>query len=141
MLGDIGGNASTTSEGQTVSFFAENRNEALNFFATSPDDHFIGAPSNFSKPYSVTPIGSTIVGGRVQVIGESDRNDFDLVGQSLSVAPQVVSAAPEPATWICLILGFGLVGSAMRSVRHATRSAVKANPGVVAWSMARPNFP
>jgi len=30
---------------------------------------------------------------------------------------QVVSAAPEPGTWMMMILGFGLVGNAMRALR------------------------
>ncbi len=35
----------------------------------------------------------------------------------LLVVPEVVSAVPEPATWALMILGFGLVGSALRRRR------------------------
>ena len=36
---------------------------------------------------------------------------------------QLASAAPEPATWATLILGFGIVGSAMRRRVARVRSA------------------
>jgi hypothetical protein len=35
---------------------------------------------------------------------------------------QIVSAAPEPGTWLMMILGFGLVGKTMRSRRGIGRS-------------------
>jgi hypothetical protein len=33
----------------------------------------------------------------------------------------VISAVPEPATWAMMLLGFGLVGGAVRRKRHTTR--------------------
>lgn len=40
-------------------------------------------------------------------------------GSSVSIAP----AVPEPATWLMMILGFGLLGSALRRRRNRQRAA------------------
>lgn len=37
----------------------------------------------------------------------------------------VQSAVPEPATWATMLLGFGLIGGAMRSVRRRTKTDLR----------------
>ncbi len=66
---------------------------SLNFFATSASTNLV---------FNVTPFGT----------GAGDSIDPILDNVS-------VSAAPEPATWAMMILGFGLIGSALRRRRTA----------------------
>jgi hypothetical protein len=66
---------------------------SFNFFATSASTNLV---------FNVNPLGS----------GEGDGVDAILDNVS-------VSAAPEPATWAMMILGFGIVGASLRRRRTA----------------------
>lgn len=60
-------------------------------------------------------------------VGPAGNFTFDSTGLSLQVssADPVVAAVPEPATWLMLILGFGIVGGTLRS-RRRNRTALAA---------------
>ncbi len=52
------------------------------------------------------------------------------VGDALQTTFALVPAAPEPATWVMMVLGFGLAGAALRRRRHslpAPRYLAKSN--------------
>ena len=66
---------------------------------------FIGAQSNTSSITSI--IFHQLSGG--------GNNDFAISG--LSLVRSTISAVPEPATWGMMIMGFGMVGGAMRRRR------------------------
>lgn len=69
-------------------------------------------------PTGVTPVGVTPVVGV----------PFTPPGALPIGAPVQVSGAPEPATWLFLVVGFGLVGAITRSgrTRHNNQPAVHA---------------
>jgi hypothetical protein len=46
--------------------------------------------------------------------------------------PPPVSVVPEPSTWMMMILGFGVIGFALRRRRKAARAADGLQPGVPA---------
>lgn len=54
------------------------------------------------------------------------------VSGSQDMLVQIVSAAPEPGTWLMMIVGFGLVGHAMRAHRGRTSKS---------WDLRREGFP
>lgn len=88
-------------------------------------DGYLGAASVFSFGGAAGAGFSTYAGNAavvdrlvftLQPTGTS--MNFDNMGFSLS------AAIPEPATWAMLILGFGLVGGAMRAARTQQRGAI-----------------
>lgn len=65
--------------------------------------------------------------------GLEGNDTFDVVGNTLSVnfsasspgdTVRVFTAVPEPSTWLMLILGFGLIGAALRVERTRQRTRV-----------------
>lgn len=58
--------------------------------------------------------------GGVSTGGRSDFGSFGFSGDSAA------AVVPEPATWLLLIGGFGVVGAAMRSARYNNRAAAMA---------------
>lgn len=46
---------------------------------------------------------------------------FDNLVQGITGAPPVSGAVPEPATWLMMIMGFGLVGGSMRRKRQTVQ--------------------
>ncbi len=48
----------------------------------------------------------------------------DLVSLSVTAVPVSVSAVPEPASWAMFILGFGVIGGAMRSATRNQKVSV-----------------
>lgn len=108
----------------------------------------LGVPNlkgNFSGDFSVNLLGGGVVNFNDVLLGKN-QNKFSLSGLSMSSitfsglvdesngnAPlnfddirqvnlsSVVSAVPEPATWAMMILGFGMVGSMIRSANAQRR--------------------
>ena len=80
---------------------------------------FAASPEVLGVPHTVTAFGNSYFSGplRLHVTPESSRAiSFDNV--TLDVRQVVVSGAvPEPATWLLMILGFGLIGGSMRRRR------------------------
>lgn len=72
-------------------------------------------PSGLTSPYS----SSVLYFGYDDNIGDSaDDNHDDFVIRA------TLSSVPEPATWATMMLGFGLVGAAMRRSRKQVASAI-----------------
>ena len=85
------------------------------------DDAYIGdagfgvfLPRDASSPYNA----SVLYFGYDDQITETDDNHDDFIIRA------TLSAIPEPATWMTMILGFGLVGAAMRRSRKQVASAI-----------------
>jgi hypothetical protein len=71
---------------------------------------FIGAQSDTSSISSIV----------FHEVSDSGSNDFAISG--LSFLTGSVSAAPEPATWGMMIVGFGMAGASMRRRRQNVRT-------------------
>lgn len=72
-------------------------------------------PSGASNPY----VNSVLYFGYDDNIGDaSDDNHDDFIIRA------TLSSVPEPATWATMMLGFGLVGAAMRRSRKQVASAI-----------------
>lgn len=61
----------------------------------------------------------TAAPGELLAISDNDKLAFDVIGWNLKQPP----AIPEPATWMMMILGFGLVGHTLR--RRPARTTVR----------------
>jgi len=72
-------------------------------------------------------------GGSLKVVSEADPfgqpyiNGYVNIGNqaltgSTPYTPATAGAVPEPATWAMMLLGFGLVGAAMRSAKRRPRA-------------------
>ncbi|MHA6722017.1 PEPxxWA-CTERM sorting domain-containing protein [Sphingomonas sp. RS2018] len=86
------------------------------------------SPLNFTSPnsatFSSTPIGATISGLSIATGGSFairwtglDQSSTD---DALAIDDVVLNATvvPEPASWLLAIMGFGMVGGALRSARR-----------------------
>ncbi|WP_344708272.1 PEPxxWA-CTERM sorting domain-containing protein [Sphingomonas humi] len=69
-------------------------------------------------PFTLPPVGTTSIGGSSS-------------GQVTSFAPQIGgssvpirSAVPEPGTWLMMLMGFGMVGTAMSRQRRRSTKAM-----------------
>lgn len=65
----------------------------------------LAGPQLFTGPFAAP----TLVTGNFALTGFADRS----LQYSLQVQP-AITAVPEPFTWLCLVIGFGLLGGAMR---------------------------
>ena len=65
-------------------------------------------------------------GGREPAPGEPPPNEEDPGATLPNPDPPTLIPIPEPATWLHLLLGFGLLGFALRLLRRRRRSAVQA---------------
>lgn len=94
--------------------------------------------ASFANPYGsdssvwgddtrdINPVGNA---GNFWLIGASfddryDNDGFKLKNLQYSVVPPPPPAVPEPATWLTMILGFGLVGGAMRREKRKGAAAL-----------------
>lgn len=85
------------------------------YFTTPASSNFV-ASMNLAQTY--LDYVSTATSGSPQAQGLMALTN----GQYQDMIVQVVSAAPEPATWMTMILGFGLVGYALRRRGKATQN-------------------
>ncbi len=72
-----------------------------------------GVGATNRRIYFTTSAGDSLIGGM----------RFRSTANSFEVDNIALGAVPEPATWAMMILGFGLVGAAMRSRRLRNRQA------------------
>ena len=77
--------------------------------------------------YSLTAEGTTNGGERGFVAFLGDPFDFSARPDNLVLSLAPSTAAPEPATWALMIVGFGLVG-ALAARRAASRRQVRPTP-------------
>ena len=88
--------------------------------------HFKDSPANVPQLGVLDPTSGY---GQMQEITALDLTAFDVIGWTTAFDPltqpgyrmttasvfnQFATTLPEPATWLSMILGFGLVGAAMR---------------------------
>lgn len=62
------------------------------------------------QTFAVSPAFSNVMSVTFNAFGDRNRSAFD----NIRVDETTVSAAPEPATWAMMILGFGFAGVALR---------------------------
>ena len=77
----------------------------------------LGAPALAAAPDAApggTPIGDTTTGGTTT--GGTTTGGTTTGGTTTG---GVIAAVPEPQTWAMMIMGFGLIGAAMRRRKHA----------------------
>jgi hypothetical protein len=107
---------------ERISFTYVEKNDQFDFFADIDNDgiihnnfigHYdpVGSPSYYSFGAG-SPLASIFGLGA----GFTENND------DYSIASITVSAIPEPATWLMMILGFGLIGLQLRSRRKQPAS-------------------
>ena len=70
--------------------------------------------SHFKDSLGLGIMDPTAGTGELLAISANDIRAFDVIGWNLR---QAVPAVPEPGTWLMMLAGFGLVGSAMRRRR------------------------
>ena len=147
-FGTIAGDPATIQLSQSVNYFGlwGSALDGNNTVALYNDSTLLGtyalqsvlqSQPNYSNAYYGNPFGGGNAGelyaffnfasdtafNRVQLIQNGGGGfEFD----NLTVGTQVISAAPEPATWAMLLLGFGLIGAALRTrpVRDGTPLAI-----------------
>lgn len=98
--------------------------------------HFKDSPANVPQLGNLDPTSGY---GQMQEITALDLTAFDVIGWQIAFDPltrpgyrmttaavfnQFATTLPEPGTWLSMILGFGLVGGAMRRRRTTVRFAV-----------------
>lgn len=136
-FGTIQGDPATIQLSQSVNYFGlwGSALDGNNSVALYNDNTLLGsyalqsllqAQPNYSNAYYGNPFGGGNSGelyaffnftsdtafNRVQLIQNGGGGfEFD----NLTVGTKVVSAAPEPGTWAMLLLGFGLIGAALRT--------------------------
>lgn len=128
----FGLNNATASFGQMYNFGAVNAGDTIEYyiFVTNTNQTFrMNSALNPHKfkhfwrsAYSGTDFGGTVTGDYYSVEdikggGDRDYNDFAFVSTTAPV--------PEPATWAMMILGFGLIGGALRSSRRGQTAGVR----------------
>lgn len=88
-------------------------------FATDPTVYGFGPVVNYTTPCIAA---RPVVNGNIDCSGFFSFDGTHFTAQvQRGIARDVASilAIPEPASWAMLIVGFGLVGGAMRHTRHA----------------------
>ena len=119
-LGAVGGDgtvsqtfADTPGATYEASFYLANDGDTPNDFSvTGPGSLFLGPLTNLGAfPY--TQYFGFFTGNGSDTITFAARNDPGFFSLD-NVSVTLVSSVPEPATWVSLILGFGLVGAAIR---------------------------
>ena len=105
------------------------RNDGINFAAIAPElyqifwigDGLTGAGTGDVQQFTA-PVGATrLFLGSTDGSGWFNNSGVSMVTINYTPA-DVAAAVPEPATWAMMIMGFGLVGSAMRR-RNAVLAA------------------
>ena len=103
-------------------------NVSANFSTGTGNSIFLTSVTINGKPITITKIGGnlTVAGGdgisllsglnNIVISGTAKGNVA--YGGSITFVP---NAVPEPATWAMMLVGFGMVGSAMRYRRRATK--------------------
>ena len=129
-------NYETVKSGGYAALTSSSFLQSISFYMGSPDSYntvkFSGADG-----FEWTLNGADLLGGSVLADGNQsvgrrinydfgdykvDKVEFFSAGNSFefdSIAGEVRSAAPEPATWAMLILGFGAAGAMLRRRRQA----------------------
>lgn len=97
------------------SFFGTNN--FGNFNQTSLTDNGLGVPSG--NPFTTASFSFT-AGNSGALKFFFGTNSSDNIGILVDNIGLDISAVPEPATWMTMILGFGLVGSALRRRQSST---------------------
>ncbi len=112
-------NFGAITAGQTIEYYIHNQNTGAKYFLDkSKNPHQI---QHFWRAnYSGTDFGYSVTGGYysgedLPKGGDFDYNDMAWVSTT--------GAIPEPATWAMMIMGFGLIGGALRSAK--SRQAVR----------------
>lgn len=103
---------------------ADDYNSLEVFFSTGPSQVFSGEQLNFVPPADGNQTGN-LTNGRVTIFAASGEVitgarfgsgqpsfEFDNIG---------IAAVPEPTTWALFILGFGMIGAALRRRSRAVR--------------------
>lgn len=91
------------------------------FSSTATPAGFLSLGDRGSIIFNLTGITST--DGLYLYIGEVGDNG-EVAGSNVNLLPNQVGGVPEPSTWAMLLLGFGVVGGAMRSAKRRQRVAV-----------------
>ena len=119
-FGDIF-NYGTINAGDTIEYYIFNMTTGLSYFldnTKNPND-----VQHFYRPnYAGNDFGYFVQGGYYGVEdlkfgGDFDYNDFTFVSTTAGI--------PEPATWAFMILGFGLIGGALRSRKANVTTRVR----------------
>lgn len=105
------------------SFFV-NQNMTLNLALGFPQDEFDPAPKSFSV--SVTNSHFAPISARMYVSSLTPGAQF-VSPSGFNFSP-VAQGVPEPANWVTLLCGFGMVGAAMRA-GQSSRHIFKPMPG------------
>jgi hypothetical protein len=116
------GNYNATMTGTTMKSIENGLNydpskQSGNFWFNSNSDNYNGAAK---QSYNLSPDKA----GNVWIIGGSF-NGPDWKNDAFKLnSIQVTSGVPEPTTWMTMILGFGVVGAAMRRRRGAAKTSI-----------------
>ncbi len=116
----------------TLSFFASGNQRGPGGFADSfsagfllngtTEINFDGPVLAFNDPFSQYTYTYTATGaGSLQAYIRARGAGSDNVG--IVIDNVSLSAVPEPATWMMMIAGFGLIGAAMRRKRQTVRAS------------------
>ena len=129
--GTLLGSATVTPGATGTSLFRYT--DITQFFLTSGQDYFIGGRDLIGDGDSyVTSVSNLVTNPNVSFLGSAvsangsgfafpDRiNTITTGGRFGPNFEFSVAGVPEPATWAMLILGFGVIGGAMRSARRQT---------------------
>ena len=111
-------NYGTINAGESIAYYLFNESKNQTYFL---DPSLNGGVQHFWRAnYSGTDFGYAVTGGfysgeDLPRGGDFDYNDMSWVSTT--------GAIPEPATWAMMIMGFGLIGGALRSAkgRQTTR--------------------
>ena len=74
--------------------------------------------NNFNASITALNAGATYLRGYVTpasgYFGGEESVTYDLSGRGVATVPQPTSAVPEPESWVLMLVGFGVLGAALR---------------------------